>query len=100
TSTNTYTGEPLYNEIKTPYQFVTIEVEEYIKDEEGVYSPQLIFRDFGSGFTTIEGKKVIIEVEDQTEYKIGERSLFFIERVDGYLRSQDRKSTRLNSSHV
>lgn len=88
TSTNTYTGEPLYNDIKTPYQFVTIQAEKYLKDGTGSYPSQLTFRDFGSGVAIVEGKKVFIESEDQTEYRTGERALFFIERGDGNLQSQ------------
>ncbi|MEO9296222.1 MAG: hypothetical protein ABI347_11575 [Nitrososphaera sp.] len=88
TSTNTYTGEPLYNDIKTPYQFITIQVEKYLKDDTGSYPKQITFRDFGSGVAFVEGKKMFIESEDQTGYPTGERALFFIERVDGNLQSQ------------
>jgi|SRR5581483_11677618 len=88
TSTNTYTGEPLYNDIKTPYQFVTIQVEKYLKDSTGTQPKQITFRDFGAGVAFVDGKKVFIESEDQTGYPIGERALFFIENVDGNLQSQ------------
>lgn len=85
TSNNTQTGETIVNEVKKPYQFVTIAVEKYLKDAKGDNPQQLTFRDYASGIGVVDGKKALIETEVNVEYKIGERAVFFIDRVNGDL---------------
>lgn len=87
TSTNTETGEPIYNELKTPVYEIIIEAEKYLKDGSGKYPSQLTAWDRSvNGLFIGEGVKLLVVSEDGgSQYKTGERALFFLFNVKGNL---------------
>ena len=88
TSPNTYDpNQTVYTEMKLPYQYITIKVERFILDKTGKNADTITFRDWGKGTGVINGKKALITHEHMTEYKIGEKALFFMSDVNGELQS-------------
>jgi len=64
--------------ITTPFQSITIEVEEYLKDTTGKYTDTFVFRDFASGIGQLDGENVFVDSKDEGHHQIGDHAIFFI----------------------
>lgn len=63
------------------YQFVTVEVTKYLKDDTGEQPQQVTFYDDVSGcFDVLEKKCQVSELA--IEYKVGEKAVFIVERIE------------------
>lgn len=61
------------------YYFVTIKAERYLKDTTGTHPSEVTFADgMVRGIFFIKDIKTYVDSEESTEYKVGDRALFFI----------------------
>jgi len=85
-------SESIYKERIVPYVFVTLRIDEYIKDETGTFSDTIRVRTEAEGEGSVKGSPVIFKNNQSIKYSIGEQSLYFIDyraeensfRVDSY----------------
>lgn len=76
------TGEQVADPRTNLYYKVTIEVEEYLKDDGGDGSVGLVFRDpIVQGIFFVDGVKYNIVNGDASEYTVGEKAVFFLRYV-------------------
>lgn len=71
-------GESTYLEKHVPYQHVTLKVDEYLKDATGKQSDIITVLDRGEGLGTFNGIKHKYKYDLKTEYKVGDKSLYFV----------------------
>ena len=77
-------GEPMFEEQHVPYQFITLRIDEYIKDSTGNFAETLTVRDKANAVGTWKNMKVKYESEEVVDYTVGEQSVYIIGKsVDG-----------------
>jgi len=72
-------SEATYEERIVPYTFVTLRVDEYIKDETDVFSDTIRVRGEANGEGSVKGEPVLFQNNQITKYLIGEQSMYFID---------------------
>ena len=85
-------SEATYEERIVPYTFVTLQIDDYIKDDTGAFSDTIRVRAEADGEGVINGESVLFQNSQIIKYSIGEQSLYFIEyqenenlfRMDSY----------------
>ncbi|RNJ78943.1 MAG: hypothetical protein EB829_03345 [Nitrosopumilus sp. H8] len=69
-----------------PYNYVTVQVTEWLKDSTGQFADQVIVRDYTTGATgKIGGEPAWFEYRDAVGYSDGEKGIFFAEYIEGEL---------------
>ena len=90
-------GEETFEEKHVPYQFVTLKVDEYIKDKTGNFADTLTIRDKANGVGSWKNMKVNYHSEEVVDYSVGEQSVFVVGKntdedylyVTGYIAKYD-----------
>ncbi|MGH9879751.1 MAG: hypothetical protein ACRD5H_19145, partial [Nitrososphaerales archaeon] len=81
---NVSLGEPAAEEKRNLYQFITVNVEQYLLDKTGQHQAQITFKDYANGcFDALE--KECAYGEYVIQYEKGERILIFTSEVEGQL---------------
>jgi len=76
-------GKRIEFEMKRPYYFVTIKVDEYLNDQTGQFSEFLTFKDIGEGMGVYNGEPVYFTNEYVGNHTKGEQALFFVDYKNG-----------------
>ncbi|MDH3277157.1 MAG: hypothetical protein OEL77_02870 [Nitrosopumilus sp.] len=75
-------GDIINNISHTPFQFVTVNVDEYLKDVTNTFSETFTFKDFGSGTGIQNENQIQVISENEVKHNVGDKALFFISDSD------------------
>lgn len=70
-------SEEICKENHVPHMFITLAVDQYIKDTTGEFADEITVIDITTGTGTENGMKIRYVVDNAGDYVIGERSLYF-----------------------
>jgi hypothetical protein len=90
-------GEEIFEEEHVPYQFITLKIDEYIKDETDNFADTLTIRDKANGVGSWKNMKVNYHSDEVVDYNVGEQSIFVVGKntdedylyVTGYIAKYD-----------